>query len=274
MELLIQQRLIADVRALCSTDPRLDAAMMYGSFAYGEADVWSDIEFLLFFDDDAFDNIEPHAWLSQLAPVAHLYVNEHGIVCVLFDIPGSGLIRGEFHVHRLSDVTIGESWRGVLTFPSLESTLIVDRSGRLAPYLEPIIGPPLPRDIPAQMQFIADGFVNWMLFGHNVLRRGEYARALEILTIIHRHLLHMARLVEGTTAHWLTPSRLLESDLSPDAYERFAACTAALDPDALRGAYRAAWAWGDELLVALHEQHGTGVPETLRTRFSDLFARL
>lgn len=272
--MLIQQRLIADVRALCWTDPRLDAAMMYGSFAYGEGDAWSDIEFLLFFADDAFDTVEPSLWLGQIAPVAHVYENEHGIMAVVFDIPKGGLIRGEFHFHRVSEVTIGEAWRGVLTFPSLESTLIVDKSGRLTPYLKPIIGPPLPRDMPAQMQFIADGFVNWMLFGHNVLRRGEHARALELLSIVHRHLLHMARLAEDTTAHWLTPSRALENDLSPDAYQRFVACTAALDADALRRAYRAAWAWGDELLAALHERHGVGVPGALRARFSDLFARL
>ncbi len=268
-----QERLIARVRDLCRRDSRLDAAMMYGSFAYGEGDAWSDIEFLLFFTDESFVGIDPPAWLSQIAPLAHRYVNEHGIVAVLFDVADAGLIRAEFHFHRLSDVSIGKAWPGVLTFPSLDSTLIVDKSGQLTPYLEPIIGPPLPRAIQPQMQAIADGFVNWALFGYNVLRRGEYARSLEIVTILHRHLLHMARLVEGSTDHWLTPSRALETDLSPDAYARFAACTAALDPGALRRAYRAAWSWGTDLLAALDDQFGVSVPDSVCARLTGLFDR-
>jgi lincosamide nucleotidyltransferase len=43
--LLPQEQLIARVRALCHADERLDAAMMYGSFVYGEGDAYSDIEF-------------------------------------------------------------------------------------------------------------------------------------------------------------------------------------------------------------------------------------
>jgi lincosamide nucleotidyltransferase len=43
--MLPQEQLIARVRALCHADERLDAAMMYGSFVYGEGDAYSDIEF-------------------------------------------------------------------------------------------------------------------------------------------------------------------------------------------------------------------------------------
>lgn len=47
--MLPQEPLIDRVRDLCLQDGRLVAALMYGSFAAGEADVHSDIEFWLFF---------------------------------------------------------------------------------------------------------------------------------------------------------------------------------------------------------------------------------
>ena len=96
--MLPQERLIARVREVAAGDARLDALMMYGSFTRGEGDAYSDVEFLLFFEDGAFDQIEPRAWIEQVAPVLLDYTNEHGIVDVIFE----DLVRGEFHFHRVS----------------------------------------------------------------------------------------------------------------------------------------------------------------------------
>lgn len=265
--ILLQETLIARVRELCETDQRIDAAMMYGSFAYGEGDPFSDIEFLLFFNDGAFDAINPREWLAQIAPVAMLYVNEHGIQSAIFE----NLIRGEFHFHRASEVGIGAMWRGLLTFPSLDATLIVDRSGALTPYLDAIIGPPLARDQVEAIQTMVYSFINWALFGINVLRRGEHARALELLNILHRHLLQMVRLVDGATDHWLTPSRAAEQDLTPERYARFAQCVAAsLAAEELRRAYTQMWAWGTELMHELRQTYALDVPDDLCTRIGAL----
>ncbi len=263
--MLPQEHLIARVRALCHQDERLDAAMMYGSFVYGEGDAYSDIEFLFFFTDEAFPAIEPRAWLEQIAPVLHLYTNEHGITAAIFDYADT-LIRGEFHFHRVSEVTVAQAWPGTITFPALDHTLVVDKSGRLTPYLEAVIGPPLTHTDRPTVQFIADSFVNWWLFGITVLRRGEVARALELLSINHRWLLQMARVLEGRTEHWPTPSRLAERDLSPDSIARLKACSAPLDEDALRRAYAAAWAWGNEMLIALRDRFGIAYPAALCER--------
>lgn len=262
-----QEEMIARVRELCETDQRIDAAMMYGSFTYGEGDPFSDIEFLLFFKDEAFAEIDPRDWLAQIAPVAMLYVNEHGIHSAIFE----NLIRGEFHFHRASEVGIGAVWPGLLTFPSLAATLIVDRSGALTPYLEPIIGPPLPRDQVEALQTLVYSFVNWTLFGLNVLRRGEHARAHELLNILHRHLLQMVRVLDGATAHWLTPSRGAEQDLAPERYARFAQCVAAsLSPDDLRRAYEQVWSWGGELMRDLRRRYALDVPDDLYARIGAL----
>ena len=44
--MLIQEKLIARVCEICTADPGLDAALMYGSFAAGEADEYSDVEYV------------------------------------------------------------------------------------------------------------------------------------------------------------------------------------------------------------------------------------
>ncbi|HVO71952.1 MAG TPA: nucleotidyltransferase domain-containing protein [Aggregatilineaceae bacterium] len=265
--MLLQAQMIERVRTLCRDDSHLDAAMMYGSFTSGEGDEFSDIEFLLFFEDAAFPALDRRAWLEQIAPVELLFVNEFGVTTAIF----ANLVRGEFHFHSVSEMTVAQARPGVVSFPSLDSTLIADKSGRLTPYLQPLIGPPPPQAVPEKLQFAAECFVNWWLFGFHVLRRAEQARALELLGTVQRNLLWMARAVQGGTDHWHIPSRLLEQELSSDAYARFKACTASLDALALWSAYRAAWAWGRELIETLRAQHGIDTPERL---FADIDSAL
>jgi len=263
---LLQHQMIERVRALCRADARLDAAMMYGSFAFGEGDQFSDIEFLLFFDDATFPALDRRAWAAQIAPIGLWFVKEFGITTAIFD----NLIRGEFHFHSVSEMTVTDGWPGAVYFPSLDAVLIADKSGKLAPHVQPVIGPPPVFATPEAVQALADRFLNWWVFGFHVLRRGEHARALELLGAVQRHLLSMARVQEEITARWWIPSRALEKDLSPAAYARFAACTAPLDGPALHRAYAQAWTWGRELLGALHDQQGVTVPEALCARITSL----
>ncbi len=55
---LEQDRLIRRVREGCANGQRLVAALMDGSFATAEGDARSDIEFLLYFDDDQRDRVD------------------------------------------------------------------------------------------------------------------------------------------------------------------------------------------------------------------------
>jgi lincosamide nucleotidyltransferase len=262
----LQETMIERVRALCQRDNRVSAAMMYGSFTRGEGDEFSDIEFLVFFEDESFDTLDRRAWLEQIAPVALMYVNDFGITAVIFE----NLVRGEFHFHKVAEVTIAEAWRGVLTFPSLESTLLVDKSGALTPYLLPIIGPDPQRDQPDKIQFLADNFTNQYLFGVNVLRRGELARALEMLGVLHRITLGMARILAGKTGPWFIPSKMLERDLTPDEYARFRACTAILESDSLRRAYQQIGLWAGEMLDDLRARYGIETHDNLRAQIAAL----
>ena len=262
--MLPQEAMIARLRQVCAEDADVDAAMMYGSFTRGEGDAYSDIEFLLFFREDALPTLDRRAWLSQIRPVEMLFRNEFGHHVAIFD----NLVRGEFHFHTTQEVAIAEAWPGVVHFPTLASTLIVDKSGRLAPYLEPLIGPAPVQDTPPQVQALADGFINWTWFGINVLRRGEYARALDVLGAAQRHLLWMARVLAGKTDNWHIPSKAAERELGADVMARFRACTASTDPGALWAAYRALWAWGGEMLDALAARYAIDTHAALRRRMS------
>lgn len=256
---LAQQVMIERVREVCREDEQLVAAMMYGSFARGEGDAYSDIEFVLFFRDDALAGVDQLGWVSQIAPVELYFTNEFGNGTAIFD----NIMRGEFHFDKASDMPQVEGWAETDTFPTLDSTLLLDRTGRLAHHLRPLISPPPERDTPERVRFLCNSFVNWVLFGHTVLLRGELARSLEILSSVQRYLLWMVRLAERNTDHWPTPSRLLEQDLSLDAYRRYVTCTAPLDRQALSDAYTAAWSWGRELMPQLAARHEIPLPLSL-----------
>ncbi|MDQ3928368.1 MAG: lincosamide nucleotidyltransferase Lnu(F), partial [Chloroflexota bacterium] len=172
------------------------------------------------------------------------------------------LVRGEFHFDGASDMRLVEAWKATAFFPSLETTVLVDRTGELTRLLQPYVVPPQ-HDTPEQVQALCERFINWILFGTNVLARGEHARALDLLSWVHRYLLWLARLAEGRTEHWPTPSKSLEQDISPTAYARFKTCTASLDEGELWQAYRNAWEWGKELMESQAGRHGIALPTDL-----------
>lgn len=249
--MLPQDKLIARLERICREDEWLLAAMHYGSYTRGEADQYSDLDILLYFADEVVANIDQRAWLNQIAPVELFYVNEFGNSVTIFN----NLVRGEFHFDPAGKMADLAQFRNRLRFPALEKTIIVDKTGRLAEALAPLIGPPLSHETAAEAQYLGDSFLNWFLFGFNVLSRGEYARALEVLSLVHDNLLRMARILEDKTERWITPTKSLEEDISPAAYRRYQACTAALDPAALQSAYRACWAWGNEMMDRLGQEY-------------------
>ena len=255
----IQQAMIDRARVVSSADERLEAAMMYGSWARDEGDAHSDIEFALFFHDHALAGVDQREWASRIAPVALYFTNEFDNGTAIYE----HLVRGEFHFERASDMAQVETWGETDTLPSLDLTLLLDRTGRLTKHLCKVVGLVPERDTAQRTRFLCDSFVNWTLFGSHVLERGEMVRALEILGIMGRYLLWLVRLQEHSVAHWPTPSRLVERDISPAALARYSTCTAPLDDGALRLAYRCAWKWGRELMADLGERHALALPEPL-----------
>jgi hypothetical protein len=63
------------------------------------------------------------------------------------------LIRGEFHFDKASDIQrIDESWKETDWFPSLEATLVLDRTGELTRCLKKIVGPTPDRHTPERIR--------------------------------------------------------------------------------------------------------------------------
>ncbi len=135
---LLQQQMIRRLRELCQRDRRVVGALMFGSFATGEGDQYSDIEFALFFDDESLHRLDQRAWISQIEPVELYFADDYGHHTAIF----ANLVRGEFHFEPASRIPIIETWQGYAWFPSMEATLIVDRTGAVERYLRPFIAPP------------------------------------------------------------------------------------------------------------------------------------
>jgi lincosamide nucleotidyltransferase len=268
--MLRQEAMIERVRELCREDERLVAAMMYGSFTRGEGDEFSDIDFILFFEDNLLDEVDDKEWVSCIAPVEMYYVNGYGIGTAIFE----NLVRGEFHFDKASNILkISESaddpWYEIDRIPSLDAALILDRTGELRRRLRTVVGPPLERDRTEDVRFLCREFVNWFLFGSNLLARGEFARALDLLGAVNNQLLRMARISERSTAHWFHQSKLVEKELSEASYARYVACTAPAKEEDLRRAYRNAWEWGRELIEELGGRHGVTLYSSLLDRIGE-----
>jgi lincosamide nucleotidyltransferase len=267
--MLPQEELIERVRALCREDPRCRAALMYGSFVFGEGDRYSDVEFVLFFEEGTLEGLDRRSWLEGIAPALLYTVNDFGTPNAIFE----NLVRGEFHFHELPEMEdLLKSWQGAVHFPSVDAPLLYDETGKLAPLLETLVGEAPRRDSREALQSLVDNAVNWLLFGINVLERGEEARALELLSIVQRRLLLMVRVVEGRTARWHIPSRALEEELSPEAYRRFIRCTAPLETQALWSAYASSWRWILDLHEVLHARYDVALSPALVAGIDRRFA--
>ncbi len=267
--MLEQTALLQRVRDVCEADDRLVAVLLAGSLGRGEGDEYSDLDVVLFFRDEAFDQVDIRVWIEGVAPVALYFVNSFGSPTAIFD----SLVRGEFHPYRASDMSIVEGWQGIVWFPNLAHAVILDRTGELTRRLETLVGEPR-QDSLDQMQRVCYNLVNWTLFGSNVLARGETARAQEILVLGHDELFHLVRLLEGATGHWISPTKSLEWEVSPAAYARYQSCTAPADPAALAAAYRATWAWAREMMAALARRYPIHLPEPLLVKLDQRLAAL
>ncbi|WP_231632337.1 nucleotidyltransferase domain-containing protein [Streptomyces clavuligerus] len=237
-------RRIDRLRELAAAEPRLDGVLLYGSWTLGEADAHSDIEAYLYVRDEgpcagspddgspgdgvlgdgspragspragdgtggtaddagpaAFDG---PAFLGRLAPLKLAYTNMYGVLSVVFD----DLMRGEFHIEPAGRGIAGiAGWRGLIHFPEPERAVLLDRTGSLTRAARALADCPPPDPAPTARQLV-DELTNWTLMFAHVRARGETARAHALLhTVVAPEQLRLLRLLRGSTAHWLTPSR-------------------------------------------------------------------
>lgn len=233
-----QRDLDRAIRAAIEADEHIGYALAYGSFTQGTADAFSDLEYYVFLSPADLPGFDVRAWLEAVAPVRHFVVNDFGTPNAVMD----GLIRVELHAEPDTALAGVEGWPNEHMDPA--AMLVKDEGGRLAAHLAALAAKDRPQP-EAEAQLIHDRLLNWLVFGVNVLERGERVRALELLGWVRGGLLRLARLAEGSTEHWLTASRWAEWELSQRTLERYARLTGRLD--GLEGLYAQAWEWTQDL---------------------------
>ncbi|MDL2343232.1 hypothetical protein QOL99_03610 [Deinococcus sp. MIMF12] len=255
-----QRDLNRAIRAAILRDGRIGYALAYGSFTQGTADAFSDLEYYVFLSPADLPGFGVRAWLEAVAPVRQFVVNDFGTPNAVMD----GLIRVELHAEPDTALPGVEAWPNENMNPA--AMLVKDRGGRLAAHLAALAAKEGPHP-EAEAQLLHDRLLNWLVFGVNVLERGERVRALEVLGWVRGGLLRLARLAEGNTGHWLTASRRAEWELSAATLDRYARLTGRLDE--LETLYAEAWSWTQELTARVPGLRGAG-PELAR----DLTRRL
>lgn len=260
--MLKQKELIANVKNLTESDERITACMMYGSFTKGEGDQYSDIEFYIFLKDSITSNFDSSNWLFDVAPYLMLYKNEYGTEVVIFD----NLIRGEFHFLSEKDMNIIPSFKDSGYIPDMKDMLIYDETGQLENYLLEISGARPNRLTEENANFLLCDFSNLWLMGINVLKRGEYARSLELLSQLQKNILQLIRMVEKNADNWLNMSKNLEKEISLENYKKFAKTTARLDKVELFEAYKNSLLLVIDLRSHLLEQYNLKVTHDILER--------
>lgn len=266
---MLQQAIIERFREACQRDERVIGALMFGSFTVGEGDDFSDVEFAVFLRNEAFESFDQRSWLHAISPVAAYFPDDFGHHTALFE---NG-VRGELHFMRAAELPVIANWRGYGWFPSLAAAVVLDRSGELSQQAHALVGGPPARGGAVPVQGLALNLLNLMLFGANLLNRGEFARAWALLGKAHENLLKLVRLHEGATDHWPTPSRGLEKDLSEAACKRYVACTASAQPSELCIAYRESWRWSQEMFEAVAGPLNVSLPAKVIMHVDRLLAK-
>ena len=261
-EMLKQKELIANVKNLTESDERITACMMYGSFTKGEGDQYSDIEFYIFLKDSRTSSFDSSNWLFDVAPYLLLYKNEYGTEVVIFD----NLIRGEFHFLSEKDMNIIPSFKDSGYIPDTKAMLIYDETGQLENYLSEISGARPNRLTEENANFLLCNFSNLWLMGINVLKRGEYARSLELLSQLQKNTLQLIRMAEKNADNWLNMSKNLEKEISLENYKKFAKTTARLDKVELFEAYKNSLLLVIDLRSHLLEQYNLKVTHDILER--------
>ncbi|AXE87316.1 nucleotidyltransferase domain-containing protein [Streptomyces sp. Go-475] len=255
------------LRELAHADPRLEGVLLYGSWTLGEADAHSDIEAYLYIQDDQADGFDGRAFLEQLAPLRLAYTNMYGILAVVFD----DLMRGEFHLTPAGPgIDEVPTWQGQVHLPKPDDAVLLDRTGRLTRAARQLaeFRPPEPVSTARQL---TDELANWTLMVAHLLARGEIARAHAGLhTVVAPLQLQLCRLLRGSTAHWLTPSRALEQDLPAADRDRYVSTTAAAREEELRTAARHSWRWSRDLAGEAAGRWTFDLPHELHEQIADL----
>lgn len=228
---MVQLEMIERVKSLAHRSTAISAVLMYGSFAKGEGDEYSDIEFYIFLRPEI--HFDKQSWITSIETIELFFVNEFGTEVAIF----KNLVRGEFHFMNVDQVGIINSWIGLVSFEYWENMILVDKDNRLLHVFEKIDKDRPRRDAMDNIIWLQNSLVNTLLFTKNLLLRNEWAHAQQNFFYIHRYLLWLIRIKADSTNHWESPTKKLETDIPSIWYQKYSECVPSLDPDNLDRAF-------------------------------------
>jgi len=228
---MIQLAMIDRVRLLSQKHAAISSVLMYGSFAKGEGDEYSDIEFYVFLNPEL--DFNKKRWLNAIEKTEFSFVNEFGTEVTIF----KNLVRGEFHFLDINQIGIIESWVGIVSFEYWRDMILVDKDSKLRDIFSSITKKRPLRDTPENRLWIQRSFINMALFTKNLLLRKEWAHAHQQFFYLHKYLLWLIRIKVHSTAHWESPTKKAEDDLPAPWYSRYTDCTSALKAENLNDAF-------------------------------------
>lgn len=232
--MLFQEQIIEKVKIKSKEDKRIAASMMYGSFTNGEGDRYSDVEFYIFLEEDEAESFVSRNWVSEIYPIELMFKNEYGTEVAIFE----NLIRAEFHFLPLSQINIIKGFKFVGYFPNSEAMHLYDSTDKLKSLLDYIGGTVVERNTEENISMVINNYINTWLLGINVLKRGELARSLDMLSEIQKYTAQLIRIKENSTEHWVNQAKQLEEEISSDSYEIYTSVTSVLEKSALEKAYK------------------------------------
>lgn len=228
---MIQLAMIDRVRLLSQKHAAISSVLMYGSFAKGEGDEYSDIEFYIFLNPEVHFNKK--RWLNSIEKTEFSFVNEFGTEVTIF----RNLIRGEFHFLDANQIGIIKSWVGMVSFEYWKHMIVVDKDNKLRDIFSAITKKRPLRNTPENLLWIQRSFINVALFTKNLLLRKEWAHAHQQFFFLHKYLLWLIRIKVDSTAHWESPTKKAEEDLPALWYSMYTECTSALEAENLHAAF-------------------------------------
>ncbi|MDQ0271284.1 hypothetical protein J2S17_003172 [Cytobacillus purgationiresistens] len=103
----------------------------------------------------------------------------------------------------------------------------------------------------------------------NVLKRGEFARSLEVLSHVQKYILQLIRIKEQNVERWLNSTKNLERDISKESYLKYTATTAKLDQSELQSAYGNSLSVIQELFDQLKGLYQIEISQDLLRKFQE-----
>jgi len=253
----LRRRIVEAVTA----DDRLMGLVDYGSSSENREDRWSDVDCSLFIRPEDYPEVVAawQVWIGQFGPLLLSFVGDIGNYWSV--IEGESFpIRVDFNFYPADDehVAAMETWPNAPS--SVESMVLVDKDGRLAPVVARMVGRDLgPLDMPERVDLVIANFWYYAVRTWCKLQRGpSWGVRFDISFIMHGNLMALLRLEAGKIDRWRAADAAsgIERDISEARLAQLNECIPGPEPASLAVALANIIRLGADTSAAAAERYG------------------